>query len=93
MIRDAASGKFQYIIVYMFDRLARNRRDSIIYKEMLKGYCYIQGSRKSFAKQKFFGKRSNAAFKAQHCDVCLEDENTTRRSIIFIEIFEISSLI
>ena len=36
MISDAASGAFQYIIVYMFDRFARNRRDSIIYKEMLK---------------------------------------------------------
>ena len=36
MIKDAASGKFQYIIVYMFDRFARNRRDSIMYKEMLK---------------------------------------------------------
>lgn len=36
MISDAASGTFQYVIVYMFDRFARNRRDSIIYKEMLK---------------------------------------------------------
>ena len=36
MIKDAASGAFQYIIVYMFDRFARNRRDSIMYKEMLK---------------------------------------------------------
>ncbi len=36
MIRDAVSGKFQYVIVYMFDRFARNRRDSIMYKEMLK---------------------------------------------------------
>ena len=36
MIKDAACGKFQYIIVYMFDRFARNRRDSIMYKEMLK---------------------------------------------------------
>ena len=36
MIKDAASGTFQYIIVYMFDRFARNRRDSIMYKEMLK---------------------------------------------------------
>lgn len=36
MIADAASGAFQYIIVYMFDRFARNRRDSIMYKEMLK---------------------------------------------------------
>ncbi|MDD2495639.1 MAG: recombinase family protein, partial [Tissierellia bacterium] len=36
MISDASSGAFQYIIVYMFDRFARNRRDSIMYKEMLK---------------------------------------------------------
>ena len=36
MIADAKTGAFQYIIVYMFDRFARNRRDSIIYKEMLK---------------------------------------------------------
>ena len=36
MIADAKSGTFRYVIVYMFDRFARNRRDSIIYKEMLK---------------------------------------------------------
>ena len=36
MIADAKSGAFQYIIVYMFDRFARNRCDSTIYKEMLK---------------------------------------------------------
>ena len=36
MIRDADSGAFQYILVYMFDRFARNRRDSVMYKEMLK---------------------------------------------------------
>ena len=36
MIADAKSGAFQYIIVYMFDRFARNRKDSIMYKEMLK---------------------------------------------------------
>ena len=36
MINDAKSGAFKYIIVYMFDRFARNRRDSIMYKEMLK---------------------------------------------------------
>ena len=36
MIADAKSGVFQYIVVYMFDRFARNRRDSIMYKEMLK---------------------------------------------------------
>ena len=36
MIKDAASGTFEVIIVYMFDRFARNRHDSILYKEMLK---------------------------------------------------------
>ena len=36
MMRDAQTGAFQYIIVYMMDRFARNRRDSIMYKEMLK---------------------------------------------------------
>lgn len=36
MIKDSSNGAFQYIIVYMFDRFARNRRDSIMYKEMLK---------------------------------------------------------
>ena len=36
MIADAKTGAFQYIIVYMFDRFARNRRDSIMYKEMLR---------------------------------------------------------
>jgi DNA invertase Pin-like site-specific DNA recombinase len=36
MIAEAQSGAFQYIIVYMFDRFARNRRDSIMYKELLK---------------------------------------------------------
>jgi DNA invertase Pin-like site-specific DNA recombinase len=36
MIRDAKSGAFQNIIVYMFDRFARNRKDSVMYKEMLK---------------------------------------------------------
>lgn len=36
MISDAKNGSFQYIIVYMMDRFARNRRDSIMYKEMLK---------------------------------------------------------
>ena len=36
MISDAATGAFRYIIVYMFDRFARNRRDSVMYKEMLK---------------------------------------------------------
>ncbi|MCM1297182.1 MAG: recombinase family protein [Muribaculaceae bacterium] len=36
MIKEAASGAFQCIIVYMFDRFARNRHDSIMHKEMLK---------------------------------------------------------
>lgn len=36
MMKDAASGTFKYIIVYMMDRFSRNRRDSIMYKEMLK---------------------------------------------------------
>lgn len=36
MIKDSQIGAFKYIIVYMFDRFARNRRDSIMYKEMLK---------------------------------------------------------
>ena len=36
MIRDAASGAYKHIIVYMFDRFARNRRDSVMYKEMLR---------------------------------------------------------
>jgi DNA invertase Pin-like site-specific DNA recombinase len=36
MIADAKSGAFQCVIVYMFDRFARNRRDSIMYKELLK---------------------------------------------------------
>ena len=36
MIEDAKSKKFEYVIVYMFDRFARNRIDSIMYKDMLK---------------------------------------------------------
>lgn len=36
MMKDAQSGTFGYIIVYMMDRFSRNRRDSIMYKEMLK---------------------------------------------------------
>lgn len=36
MITDSKSGAFRYIIVYMFDRFARNRHDSIVYKEMLR---------------------------------------------------------
>ena len=36
MISDADKGAFQYIIVYKFDRFARNRIDSIMYKAQLK---------------------------------------------------------
>lgn len=36
MMKDAQSGTFRYTIVYMMDRFSRNRRDSIMYKEMLK---------------------------------------------------------
>lgn len=36
MVSDAQTGAFKYIIVYTFDRFARNRRDSVMYKEMLK---------------------------------------------------------
>ena len=36
MIADADSGAFEQIIVYKFDRFARNRDDSTTYKEILK---------------------------------------------------------
>ena len=36
MIRDARSGRFDYVIVYKIDRFARNRYDSAIYKAQLK---------------------------------------------------------
>ena len=36
MISDSESGGFQYILVYKFDRFARNRIDSIMYKAQLK---------------------------------------------------------
>lgn len=36
VIKDAKSGKFDYIIVYKLDRFARNRYDSAIYKAQLK---------------------------------------------------------
>lgn len=36
MVSDAQTKAVKYIIVYMFDRFARNRRDSVMYKEMLK---------------------------------------------------------
>lgn len=35
MIRDAESGAFQYVIVYMLDRFARNRMDSMLNKAKL----------------------------------------------------------
>ena len=41
MIEDIKAGKYKnlkYVIVYMFDRFARNRLDSIMYKEMLRRY-------------------------------------------------------
>ncbi len=41
MIEDIKSGAYKglkYVIVYMFDRFARNRLDSIMYKEILKRY-------------------------------------------------------
>ena len=36
MISQASSGAFQYILVYKFDRFARNRVDSMMYKARLK---------------------------------------------------------
>jgi DNA invertase Pin-like site-specific DNA recombinase len=36
MINDAESGAFQYVIVYKFDRFARNRFDSMMYKQQLR---------------------------------------------------------
>jgi len=36
MIGASVNGAFQYVIVYMFDRFARNRIDSIMYKNQLK---------------------------------------------------------
>ena len=38
MISDAASGRFQMVIVWKLDRFARNRYDSSIYKAKLKKY-------------------------------------------------------
>lgn len=38
MIRDAKTGKFDFVIVYKIDRFARNRYDSAIYKAQLKKY-------------------------------------------------------
>lgn len=36
MIEDIKTGKYKYVIVYMFDRFARNRLDSIMYNEILR---------------------------------------------------------
>ena len=38
MITDAKKGLFAYVIVYRFDRFARNRYDSAIYKKQLQNY-------------------------------------------------------
>ncbi len=38
MITDAKQKKFQIILVHKFDRFARNREDSVIYKSLLKKY-------------------------------------------------------
>lgn len=38
MITDAAQGLFSAVLVYQFDRFARNRQDSVLYKAKLKGY-------------------------------------------------------
>ena len=38
MIEDAKKRQFAYIVVYRFDRFARNRYDSAIYKKQLEGY-------------------------------------------------------
>lgn len=36
MVSDAQTGAFKYIIVYMFNRFARNRRDSVCIKKCSK---------------------------------------------------------
>lgn len=38
MIEDSKKGKFECVLVYKFDRFARNRYDSSVYKEILKKY-------------------------------------------------------
>ena len=38
MIRDARSRRFAFVVVYRFDRFARNRYDSAIYKKQLETY-------------------------------------------------------
>ena len=38
MVMDAKDGRFDFVIVYKFDRFARNRTDSAIYKAQLKKY-------------------------------------------------------
>ena len=36
MIKDSSKKKFELVIVYKFDKFAKNRYDSVIYKEILK---------------------------------------------------------
>lgn len=38
MVADAERGLFDAVLVYQFDRFARNRQDSVLYKAKLKGY-------------------------------------------------------
>ena len=38
MIRDARKRQFDMVVVYAFDRFARNRYDSVVYKKKLKDY-------------------------------------------------------
>ena len=42
MLHDAESGAFQYIIVYKFDRFARNRFESMMIKHQLKEKCGVK---------------------------------------------------
>lgn len=35
MIRDSARGRFEYVLVYQFDRFSRNKYDNAIYKDKL----------------------------------------------------------
>ncbi len=42
MLHDAESGAFQYIIVYKFDRFARNRFESMMLKHQLKEKCGVK---------------------------------------------------
>ena len=38
MVKDAERSRWQYVIVYTLDRFARNRYDSAVYKQRLKGH-------------------------------------------------------